>query len=341
MIFLAAIAWAIITILMPNLLLLMPRSWAYSLPFIVTVRIIHGAFQGVHFPSMISITSQVIEFNHQFPVKKEKREEIQKRYFFFQNLNSSERTSFFSLLTCGSALGTLLTGTLGSFILDYFGWPMVFRILGILALAWALMMRFYTMSSDRYRIINLSVPNRLCTANCTVNDSVPWLKLFSRPSFWACVLTHACENNCFFVLLSWLPTYFHDGFPHAKGWIVNMVPWLALPPCTLIGKYLTDYLILRNWPLTRIRKVVESACFLSQNVALCIMCRTNNFYTALTCMTIVIGGSGFHNNAVIVNPQDLAPAYSGSVFGLMNTFGAIPGKQKSHVTNQICVYSLM
>lgn len=38
-----------------------------------------------------------------------------------------------------------------------------------------------------------------------------------------------------------------------------------------------------------------------------------------------LGGTGFHNNAVIVNPQDLAPNYSGSVFGLMNTFGAIPG----------------
>lgn len=37
------------------------------------------------------------------------------------------------------------------------------------------------------------------------------------------------------------------------------------------------------------------------------------------------GGTGFHNNAVIVNPQDLAPTYSGSVFGLMNTVGAIPG----------------
>lgn len=37
------------------------------------------------------------------------------------------------------------------------------------------------------------------------------------------------------------------------------------------------------------------------------------------------GGSGFHNNAVTVNPQDLAPNHSGSVFGLMNTVGAIPG----------------
>lgn len=38
------------------------------------------------------------------------------------------------------------------------------------------------------------------------------------------------------------------------------------------------------------------------------------------------GLSGFHNNAVTVNPQDLASKnHSGSVFGLMNTVGAIPG----------------
>jgi len=298
-IFLAAVAWSLITIWMPNILLLTPKTWSYSIPFIVTVRIINGACQGVHFPSMISITSQ--------------------------NLSSSERTSFFSLLTSGSALGTLLTGILGSFILDYFGWPSVFRIIGVLSLAWALVMRFYAMSSDRNRIVNLSVPNRLCLTHGGNENSVPWLTLFGRASFWAMIITHACQNNCFFVLLSWLPTYFHEGFPHAKGWIVNMVPWLALPPCTLLGKYLTDYLISREWSLTKVRKCLQSICFLSQNIALFVMCRTQDFYISLICMTIVIGGTGFHNNAVIVNPQDLAPFYSGSVFGLMNTFGAIPG----------------
>lgn len=146
------------------------------------------------------------------------------------------------MLTSGSALGTLLTGIVGSFILDYFGWQMAFRIIGFLGIAfltifaltfyiktnysfvffkfigivWALTMRFYTMSSDRNRIINLSMPNRLCTTNVGANDSVPWLLLFRRAAFWAMVIAHACQNNCFFVLLSWLPTYFHEGFPQAK-----------------------------------------------------------------------------------------------------------------------------
>lgn len=74
-----------------------------------------------------------------------------------------------------------------------------------------------------------------------------------------------------------------------------MVPWLALPPCTFLGKYITDYLISRDWPVTRVRKIVQSCCFLSENVALLILCRTKSFHTALTCMTIVIGRFFFTN----------------------------------------------
>lgn len=136
--------------------------------------------------------------------------------FIPQNLSSGERSSFFSLLTSGAALGTLLTGIVGSFLLDYFGWQMAFRIIGFLGITWALSMRFYAMSSDRNRVINLSMQNRLTTNNTTTIPSVPWLQIFKKSSFWSMVIAHACQNNCFFVLLSWLPTYFHDGFPQAK-----------------------------------------------------------------------------------------------------------------------------
>lgn len=51
-----------------------------------------------------------------------------------------------------------------------------------------------------------------------------------------------------------------------------------------------------------------------------------SFQGAILCLALIIGGSGFHSNAIAVNPSDLAPQHSGSVFGLMNTVGAIPGK---------------
>lgn len=68
-IFVAAICWALLTFWMPNILLLPSRQWYYSIPFIVTVRILNGAFQGVHFPAMSSITSQVIFSNDSVELK--------------------------------------------------------------------------------------------------------------------------------------------------------------------------------------------------------------------------------------------------------------------------------
>lgn len=227
--------------------------------------------------------------------------------FKFQNLCSKERSSFFGLLTSGSALGTLITGSLGSFVLDYFGWSTVFQVIGLLGLAWALILRYYTMSANRNRVINVFNPSRMCTTKGTADmEAVPWLKLFTRLSFWACVLTHACEMNCFFVLLSWLPTYFHDGYPQAKGWVVNMIPWLALPPCTFFAKYLSSYLISKDYSITTVRKIIQSLCFLSQNIALFCLSRTNSFHTALICMTIIIGRWWFpFDNYYLIPPQPI------------------------------------
>jgi len=42
-------------------------------------------------------------------------------------------------------------------------------------------------------------------------------------------------------------------------------------------------------------------------------------------MACTVACCGFHNAGIMVNPQDLAPRHAGSVFGVMNTIGALPG----------------
>lgn len=190
-IYLAAIIWAAVTFLMPDLLTMASYTSAtWSITWVVIVRIINGAAQGVHFPAMMSVVSQ--------------------------NLSATERTSFFSLLTSGGAIGTLITGTLGSFLLDYFGWATAFRIFGLLSIGWAMLLRNYMVAQDKSRVVNMSNNRLMLSGGGESQEEVPWLKLLTRSSVWACILTHACQNNCFFVLLSWMPTYFHDNFPHAK-----------------------------------------------------------------------------------------------------------------------------
>ena len=48
-------------------------------------------------------------------------------------------------------------------------------------------------------------------------SSVPWTLLLTHPAVWALVVCHVVSTNCFYILLSWLPTFFHELYPDAKG----------------------------------------------------------------------------------------------------------------------------
>ncbi|XP_047105801.1 solute carrier family 17 member 9 [Schistocerca piceifrons] len=297
-ILIAGIGWCIVTFFMPQMIWLFSDT-SISVNFIVFIRVLHGAFQGVHFPSMSSLTAQKI--------------------------TEKERASFFSILTSGSAVGTLFTGVVGSNVLEYYGWPFVFYCIGSLVLLWILLLNFYALSLNR-RKNNLYLPSKPHPP-LYIKESlpVPWMRLFTNLSFWSCVLGHTCQNNCFFLLLSWLPTYFHDMYPDAKGWIVNMVPWLFCIPCTFFGSWMSEKLISNGYGITATRKITEVFCLGLQAIGLVLIPLAGNYKWALVWVSLAIGSTGFHNNAILVNPQDLAPKHSGSVFGLMNTVGAIPG----------------
>ncbi|XP_015431536.1 PREDICTED: solute carrier family 17 member 9 [Dufourea novaeangliae] len=284
----SALGWSITTYFMPEIIEFFSKSDT-SVFLVAIVRTINGAFQGMHFPSMISLISQ--------------------------RLHEAERASFFSLLTSGSALGTLLTGSLGSYLLENYNWMTVFQILGGLSLTWTLLLSYHA----------LPFKERTVSTKLTTNYTLPWLKLLRKPPFWSCVIGHACQNNCFFVLLSWMPTYFHDTFPEVKSWVVNMVPWLSMLPCTFLGKSLSERILKAGYSVTATRKIIETICFATEIISLLFLAKVESFQSAIICLAFIIGGSGFHSNAIAVNPSDLAPKHSGSVFGLMNTVGAIPG----------------
>ncbi|KAG5327513.1 S17A9 protein, partial [Pseudoatta argentina] len=284
----SALGWSVTTFVMPEIIEFFSGDGT-SVLLVAAVRMINGAFQGMHFPSMISLISQ--------------------------RLHEAERASFFSLLTSGSALGTLLTGSLGSYLLENYNWMTVFRALGGMSLAWTALLSYHT----------LPFKEKTASIKSTTDYTLPWSKLLSQPPFWSCVIGHACQNNCFFVLLSWMPTYFHDTFPEIRGWIVNMVPWLSMLPCTFLGKALSEEIIKAGYSVTVTRKTIQTICFVIEIGSLLFLAQVESFENAILCLALIIGGSGFHNNAIAVNPSDLAPKHSGSVFGLMNTVGAIPG----------------
>ena len=84
----------------------------------------------------------------------------------------------------------------------------------------------------------------------------------------ACIVCHFCQNNCFFILLSWLPTYFHDNFPGSKSWIFNVVPWLLMVPGIAFASYVVNKLLVRGYSVGTARKIAEAICLGTETICL-------------------------------------------------------------------------
>ncbi|XP_077531730.1 voltage-gated purine nucleotide uniporter SLC17A9-like isoform X1 [Haemaphysalis longicornis] len=291
----AALGWSLLT-------LYTPECTAWSRGALLLNRILLGAFQGLHFPAMSSI--------------------------IVSQLRQQDRTIFTSVVAAGPSCGLLLLGCLGSIIMTSHGWPAVFKVTGILGIGWcfgvAFLMHLHGGSSGGGAQPgggSKAAPRALPGAP---HPKVPWFIYFKSPSFWVILLAHFTENNSYFILISWLPTYFHDRFPDAQMWVFNMVPWIMIPICSIGGGTFSDHLIRKGQPIARVRKLSEALCQLSKALLLPLVpwCE----YTwALLFVSLAVACSGFHNSGVFINPQDIAPLHAGSVFGLMNTVGAIPG----------------
>ena len=237
----AGMIWGLLTFWFQKIL-------ALNLSTVVLARVLIGAAQGVHFPALASISSR--------------------------NLNTKDRGFFFSACTAGGALGTLLTGTLGSYVSVSFGWPSVFYSIGFVALVWVAVLKYYAMNltSQKTRIVGMARTKQLSSSdNFSISDNkhVPWLTYLMAPSLWACIVCHFCQNNCFFILLSWLPTYFHDNFPEAKSWIFNVVPWLLMVPGIFLASLVSKKLSQKGYSVGSTRKICEAICMGTE--ALCLV----------------------------------------------------------------------
>ncbi|XP_060238704.1 voltage-gated purine nucleotide uniporter SLC17A9 isoform X2 [Meriones unguiculatus] len=285
-ILLSASTWGFITVATP----LLAQLGSGHLAFMTFSRILTGLLQGVYFPALTSLLSQRVQ--------------------------ESERAFTYSTVGAGSQFGTLVTGGIGSVLLDWCGWQSVFYFSGGLTLLWVCYVYRYLLH-EKDLVLALGV---LAQGLPVASPSkVPWRQLFRKASVWAAICSQLCSACSFFILLSWLPTFFKETFPHSKGWIFNVVPWLLAIPASLFSGLLSDHLISQGY-----RVITVMGLGLSSIFALCLG-HTTSFLKAMIFASASIGFQTFNHSGISVNIQDLAPSCAGFLFGVANTAGALAG----------------
>ncbi|VDM93599.1 unnamed protein product, partial [Onchocerca ochengi] len=301
------LTWALLTFFTP-LLFDLSYSTNHPMLFIILIRSATGIGQAFHLPSMASMTSR--------------------------HLTSIDKGRILGICLAGSHLGTALAGAVGSLLLETFGWRALFQCVGLMSFLWWTLLRFISSSSHQSGSFNddkndeLKAPLsglRKSLGNSSSENVVPWSVLLKHPSFWAAAVAQYCGANAYYTLFSWLPYYFADTYPDAKGVVYNVVPSLAIVITAFFAPFIATTLFVYVHSLTLARKLMEGISLSAIAVCLLISTQSMGFNASLFTFTLAMAARGFHHGGVSVNPCDLAPNHTGSVFGVFNAFSAITG----------------
>ncbi|KAM6982001.1 voltage-gated purine nucleotide uniporter SLC17A9-like [Tautogolabrus adspersus] len=288
--FISAVSWSLITAVTP----LLAKLGTHILALMTIARFLMGLLQGVFFPSLASLCSQrVVE---------------------------GERGFLMSTMNSGCLLGTLLAGGMGSLMLEWFGWESIFYSIGLLSGLWALIVWLYFLKGEVAPKQKESSSNSQWSLSRT-----RWLNLFKEPAVWAMIIAHMCISSTGYTLLSWLPTYFKESFPHAKGWVYNVIPWLVAIPSSLGGGYLSDFLIKQGYGVVTVRKTMQFFAMGLSSMFIVLLSGAVSFPSAVVFVSAAMGLTTFNSGGVAVNVQDLTPSCAGALFGFMNMMGAFGG----------------
>ncbi|XP_031564284.1 solute carrier family 17 member 9-like [Actinia tenebrosa] len=280
--------------------------FAPSILVVLFVRVFLGFSQGLFFPSLLSLLGR--------------------------KLPTSERSMGNSFISSGGALGSLFIGSVGSLMLIHFGWRWVFLSFGFLGLLWVVIWKEFflfrrrTIEEDMYRMSKKfeSKTNR-SRSYTPRNAIIPWGKLVRQPAIWAIIIVHFSQNCMYLNLSSWLPTYFHENFPDAKGWIFNVLPYVFNFSGKIIGGKCADKMLNMGYSLTFVRKFFETLATAGAGLIMLLCSYATEFWQALACVSLAFGLSSLTTSGAICNIQDLSPNFSGSISGMVFTITSIPG----------------
>ncbi|XP_056403789.1 solute carrier family 17 member 9 isoform X2 [Hyla sarda] len=291
-ILLSALSWGFITAVTP----LLAHVTRDPLLLVSLLRFLKGLLQGVHFPALASL--------------------------FSQRVRENERAFICSIVGCGSQFGTLLIGGVGSVLLEWYGWESVFYFAGFLTLTWGYCLSTYLLKKGE---IFLTFEDLGKVYSMSAQTSVPWRCLFRKLPVWAVIIAQFCVASTSFTLFSWVPTFFKEQFPDAKGWVFNVVPWLVAIPSGVFSGFLSDYLITQGYKTIWVRKLMQIFGMGISSVFILCLAHTNSYCQAIVFASVAVGLQTFNHSGITVNVQDLAPSCAGFLFGVANTGGALLG----------------
>jgi len=256
-----------------------------------------------------------------------------------------ERSRLATLAFCGSYGGAVLGMPMSGYLADGVGWWAPFYFYGCAGIVWYM---FWLWLSFEKPAKHPSIsPREQLYIEKSIGDSkakpptisgTPWLSVFTCMPVWAIIVANFARSWTFYLLLITQPKYFKEvyGMNVAEGSTIAALPHLIMTIIVPLGGQLADFLrqseILST---TNVRKVFNCGGFGGEALFLIGVAFAKSEATAVACLIIAVGCSGFAISGFNVNHLDIAPRYASILMGISNGVGTFAGMICPITTEQI------
>jgi MFS transporter, ACS family, aldohexuronate transporter len=242
----------------------------------------------------------------------------------------TERSTAMGIINAGTAVGGVIAPPLLALVLTQADWRAAFYLTGIIGLAWAGWWWWEYHPPERHPKLSpeeRQILEPVMRESGRGTEAAPrWLTLLRLRQVWGLVLAKFLSDAAWYFYLFWLPKYLYD----ARGFDIKAVgafAWIPLAAAglgALAGGWFSSYLLTRNLPLDRARKialgvsaVVMPVVWLVPNVPVA---------WALAIFSVAYLGQQSWSTLVMILPADLFPRGAvGAVAGLVGFGGAMGG----------------
>jgi len=222
-----------------------------------------------------------------------------------------------------SRIGNAVAPALVVLVMARYGWRESFYVCGVLSLLWVVVWAFTFTEhpKDHPRITEaelaiLPVPAPRVTG-------LPWMALFRR--MLPVTIVYFCYGWTLWLFLSWIPQYFLHNY-HLnlqKSAIFASVVFLAGVVGDTLGGLVTDSLYRRTGNLKRARSWMVSVCMLITLIVLVPLMFVHNPVISMACLAAGFFFAEMTIGPMWAIPMDIAPEFSGTASGMMNTGSAL------------------
>jgi len=220
-------------------------------------------------------------------------------------------------------IGNAVAPAVVVYIMATHGWRASFYVCGAISCLWVALWSysFNENPQDHPRITQAELDS--LPAKNTKDVRIPWRRLFGRMA--PVTIVYFCYGWTLWLWLSWIPQYFLHSYSLdlMKSAVSASVVFLAGVVGDTLGGMITDELYIRTGSLKRARSWMVAVCMMLTLLSLIPLFLTHNLFVSMACLACGFFFAEMTIGPMWAIPLDIAPGYSGTASGMMNTGSAL------------------